>query len=1281
MESFFLFFYDYFKKRKRLLYIIFLGLFAFLGFWAGQIKVEEDISKFFPADKKLKKASQVFQNSKFTEKLVMIVSLKDTSASAQPEKLIDFTDSLVAQMQSDLSPFVKTVNYKVDDEIALKMYELIYQYLPVFLTEKDYEEVDSLTQPGEIKATLANNYKQLVSPAGMAIKRIIVKDPVGISRIVLRKLRDLQYSDDVELYDNYFITKDHRYLLFFVTPVFPANNTGDNARFLEKLDQSIANLSGKQQGVTATYFGAVAIAVGNAKQLNKDTVLTVSLMIVLMFVFLFGFLRKKRAPFLILIPVLFGAAFSLAAIYFVQGTISVLAIAAGSIVLGIAINYSLHFLSHLKETGDVRQVVKDLVTPMTLGSTTTVLAFLSLQFAKASMLSDIGLFAGLSLVGAVLCSLLFLPHLVADDFFGSNRLNKGWHIPLLPKWLSRVLIPVIFILTPVMFYFAGDVAFDSDMTKLSFMSPALKEAEAILNRATQSSVRSIFVIADGKNLEEALRNNENVLPKIEELKRAGIIKKYVSVSSFLLSDSLQARRISKWNSYWTQAKKDEVMSALKLESKRLKFTSVGYKNFDSLVNRKYKAATGDPLQVLRNTFFDDYINENKDLTTIVTLASVASPQTDSFYQAFGDHLHAEPFDKRMIVNLFVSNVHEDFIFIVTFTSILVFIVLLISYGRIELTLITFIPMLITWIWILGAMALLSIQFNIVNVMISTFIFGLGDDFSIFIMDGLQKEYKTGEQALTSIQDSIFLSAITTISGLGVLIFAQHPALKSIAAISIIGIVAVFIVSQTIEPYLFDKLIGNRAKRKLPPVTFFLFLLSVITYVFFVSGALFLTVVGFIFFKIIPNKNRGLKYVYHGMMRFFMALPIYIGIHSKKRMINRKGQYQRPMVIISNHQSFVDILVTGMQHPKVLLLTNHWVWNSRIFGWVVKMADYYPVDAGAEGSIERLRKSVEEGYSIMVFPEGTRSVDGRIKRFHKGAFYISDKLKIDVLPLVLYGTGQCIPKGDLFINKSELVMKFLPPIAFDDSQYGDTYTERAKSIGRYFKMEHEKLTQEIETPRHFKHRLVSNYLYKGPVLEWYLRIKLRLENYYEPFHKLIPASASVLDLGCGYGFLSYMLHFLSPERTIIGVDYDEEKIAVASNGYLRGKNLSFVCKDITGYEIEKQDVIIISDVLHYLQESQQAEFLKRCFDAILPGGVLILRDGDTDLEDKHKATKLTEFFSTKLLRFNESRQPLNFISGKYIKELAEQAGLKFEILNSQKFTSNVIFVLRKEPFSV
>jgi 2-polyprenyl-3-methyl-5-hydroxy-6-metoxy-1,4-benzoquinol methylase len=290
----------------------------------------------------------------------------------------------------------------------------------------------------------------------------------------------------------------------------------------------------------------------------------------------------------------------------------------------------------------------------------------------------------------------------------------------------------------------------------------------------------------------------------------------------------------------------------------------------------------------------------------------------------------------------------------------------------------------------------------------------------------------------------------------------------------------------------------------------------------------------------------------------------------------------------------------MLHPKLILLTNQWVWDSPIFGGVVRLADYYPVSEGAEDSVERLRDRVNEGYSIVVFPEGSRSADGKIKRFHKGAFYLAETFQIPIRPLLIHGAGDAIPKGSFIANAGSLTLKFLPAIEANDIRFGEKYSQRAKEVSRYFKEEYKTLSRELETPDYFAKRLISNYIYKGPVLEWYMRVKLRLEKNYIPFEKLIPAKASILDMGCGYGFLSYMLQLMSEERTITGVDYDEDKIATASNGYLKTDRLRFFCGDATTFPVEGYDVIIISDVLHYLTTAAQDALLVKCFLALNPG---------------------------------------------------------------------------------
>jgi len=85
-----------------------------------------------------------------------------------------------------------------------------------------------------------------------------------------------------------------------------------------------------------------------------------------------------------------------------------------------------------------------------------------------------------------------------------------------------------------------------------------------------------------------------------------------------------------------------------------------------------------------------------------------------------------------------------------------------------------------------------------------------------------------------------------------------------------------------------------------------------------------------------------------------------------------------------------------------------------------------------------------------------------------------------------------------------------------------------------------------TPDYNVLNLRLNYLFKGPVLELDLRIKMRLENNFSVYCTLLLRKGSILDLGCGYGYISYMLMLTSPDRVITGVDHDSAKITIAGN---------------------------------------------------------------------------------------------------------------------------------------
>ena len=119
----------------------------------------------------------------------------------------------------------------------------------------------------------------------------------------------------------------------------------------------------------------------------------------------------------------------------------------------------------------------------------------------------------------------------------------------------------------------------------------------------------------------------------------------------------------------------------------------------------------------------------------------------------------------------------------------------------------FLPMGISWYVLQGYMAIFGLQFNLINIVISTFIFGIGVDYSIFVMEGLLKEARTGDTNMLSFHKvAIFFSALVLVIVVCSLIFAVHPALSSIGVITLIGMASTILITYALQPFVFRQLL-------------------------------------------------------------------------------------------------------------------------------------------------------------------------------------------------------------------------------------------------------------------------------------------------------------------------------------------------------------------------------------------------------------------------------------------------------------------------------------------
>jgi 1-acyl-sn-glycerol-3-phosphate acyltransferase len=430
-------------------------------------------------------------------------------------------------------------------------------------------------------------------------------------------------------------------------------------------------------------------------------------------------------------------------------------------------------------------------------------------------------------------------------------------------------------------------------------------------------------------------------------------------------------------------------------------------------------------------------------------------------------------------------------------------------------------------------------------------------------------------------------------------------------------------------------------------------------------------------KVLPIKDSAKKLFVHRAIRFFAWTVVYHNIHVPKILANiGKKTFDKPVFAISNHQSMLDLVFLLMLHPKIVIVSNRRSLNNTFYGPAIRYTGFIFSEGGLDEMAETIKKSMADGYSVIVFPEGTRSANCKIKRFHKGAFYIAEKLNLKIKPILLHGACQALNKNEFFLRRGIVHIKGYDEIDFSDGKYGNTYREHTKALQKFYRDEFKILDREVWVPDRLRHNLINRYIFRGPVLEWYMRVKLRLEDNYNFINGIVPRNATITDVGCGYGFLSTMLALVTDERKVVGIDYDENKILTARHCTEDLDNLKFVSGDVLKAEIPQSDVIVISDVLHYMSKEKQTALLERCFAVLNDGGMVIVRDADADLKKRTTGTRITEFFSTRF-GFNKTVEKLDFVSGKLITETAKNHGLQTEIIDDTKFTSNITYVLKKK----
>ena len=222
-------------------------------------------------------------------------------------------------------------------------------------------------------------------------------------------------------------------------------------------------------------------------------------------------------------------------------------------------------------------------------------------------------------------------------------------------------------------------------------------------------------------------------------------------------------------------------------------------------------------------------------------------------------------------------------------------------------------------------------------------------------------------------------------------------------------------------------------------------ITIYAFIVFLLAAVLAAIPLAFFYRLVWPKDEAKKLQFHHLIwHFFRWCANHIP-GATVTIRNVSGEYfSKPAVIICNHQSHLDLLCTLMLSPRIVAMTNQWVWNFPLYAPIIHYLEYYPAADGVEANEAKIASLLERGYSVLIFPEGTRSATCEVLRFHRGAFYLAQNLGADILPVYLDGPGRVLPKMDFTLQPGNILVEVGQRVPAGDISMGVTSQEQTRN---------------------------------------------------------------------------------------------------------------------------------------------------------------------------------------------------------------------------------------------
>ena len=774
-------------------FLAIFGLFAARGIYLG-----EDALDLLP-DTAVRGDIQLLQRMGLVNRVFISLGIDPSQTTVSRNEVEQALKTSARQVGSALAenPVFREVLYQLPSGYEWRLFDQLWSQLPALLTEKDLHWIQSQLTTAGLNQAITEDFALLNSPAGLPLKEQIRRDPLGLSRLLIKRLSSLRGEFTAQIRDGFFFSQDGRSCLIWAESALPLTDSKAAEQVQSEVQKALEQ--GLVHGVSARIIGALPHTLANARTVQRDLRKLLPLATLTLFIFFFLIFRDPRALLVVGIPFM-AAPVAIAVLRLFYDRISAIALGFGIVLLGIAVDSAIHiYLALSRSPGGKDAVLKGIKRPVILSTATTLAVFVVLLFSEIPSHRQMAALAIIGVFLAVVLAWILVPTLAIRKLRISKRQLPGLRHSKSKLILWGLLLAAAALAWPRLHY-------NGNLQTLDMLTPKIKADEAHFRATWGPAGDEAFILAAGSTLSQALDRNDQVYEELQRHSISGLR----SISPILPGPCLQAQNISNWNVFW---KKRRVSAEKKIDQigTKLGFISGAFSPFFKWLSAKPvildpSVLISGPLSPLICSMLrlpDERGTKNQDNNRYEILITTIVPDTPGTWPLIKKLGERVPGVAVLSNSKWRSSIEillrRDLTRLSIAAGILIVCLVWFFFRRPMPVLAALAPVLSALSSMVIFNYLCNKDINLMHILIGIMVIGISVDYGIFVVCTCQRAIsKTTFFAVS-------MCAVSTLSGFGVLTLAEHPALHTLGATVLVGIGAAWPTALWITPVILNRL--------------------------------------------------------------------------------------------------------------------------------------------------------------------------------------------------------------------------------------------------------------------------------------------------------------------------------------------------------------------------------------------------------------------------------------------------------------------------------------------